>query len=93
MDEPRRYREFYAPVLDPTTSDSFRVHLTDERVKAGGARLKALGEPEKVELRGTSERGGMEVATVLLTYKTATVRASLYRTPDGKIQQLLYYAE
>ena len=31
MDEPRRYREFYAPVLDPTTSDSFRVHLTDER--------------------------------------------------------------
>ena len=30
---------------------------------------------------------------VILTYKTGTVRAFLYRTPDGKIQQLLYYAE
>ena len=46
-----------------------------------------------MELRGTYERGGMEVATVVLTYKTAMVRASLYRTPDGKVQQLLYYAE
>jgi D-alanyl-D-alanine carboxypeptidase len=73
--------------------EEYSVYLTDERVKAGGARLKALGEPEKVEVRGTAERGGMEVATVILTYKTATVRASLYRTPDGKVQQLLYYAE
>lgn len=73
--------------------EEYSVYLTDERVKAGGARLKALGEPQKVEVRGTNERGGMEVATVILTYKTATVRASLYRTPDGKIQQLLYYAE
>ncbi len=73
--------------------EEYSVYLTDERVKAGGERLKALGEPEKVEVRGTSERGGMEVATVILTYKTATVRASLYRTPDGKVQQLLYYAE
>ena len=35
----------------------------------------------------------MEVATVILTYKTGTVRAFLYRTPDGKIQQLLYYGD
>jgi CubicO group peptidase (beta-lactamase class C family) len=73
--------------------EEYSIYLTDERVKAGGARLKALGEPEMVELRGTSERGGMEVANVILTYKTATVRASLYRTPDGKIQQLLFYGE
>ncbi|MBP3957019.1 beta-lactamase family protein [Gemmata sp. G18] len=73
--------------------EEYSVYLTDERVKTGGARLKALGAPEKVEVRGTYERGGMEVATVILTYKTATVRALLYRTPDGKIQQLLYYAE
>lgn len=73
--------------------EEYSVYLTDERVKTGGARLKALGEPQKVEVRSTNERGGMEVATVILTYKTATVRASLYRTPDGKIQQLLYYAE
>jgi D-alanyl-D-alanine carboxypeptidase len=73
--------------------EEFSVYLTDERVKTGGARLKALGEPEKVEVGGTSERGGMEVATVTLTYKSKTVRASLYRTPDGKIQQLLFYGE
>jgi hypothetical protein len=73
--------------------EEYSVSLTDERVKAGGVRLKALGEPEKVEVRGTSERGGMEVATVILTYKTTTVLASLDRTPDGKIQQLLDYAE
>jgi CubicO group peptidase (beta-lactamase class C family) len=73
--------------------EEYSIYLTDERVKAGGARLKALGEPEKVDVGGTSERGGMEVATVTLTYKTKTVRASLYRTPDGKIQQLLLYGE
>ncbi|OWK46725.1 serine hydrolase domain-containing protein [Fimbriiglobus ruber] len=73
--------------------EEYSVYLTDERVKAAGTRLKALGEPEKVEVRGTYERGGMEVATVILSYKKGTVRASLYRTPDGKIQQLLYYAE
>lgn len=73
--------------------EEYSAYLTDERVKAGGARLKALGEAVKVDVRGTSERGGMEVADVILTYKTRTVRAFLYRTPDGKIQQLLYYAE
>ena len=31
MDEPRRYREFYTPVLDLATDDRYRVHLTDER--------------------------------------------------------------
>jgi hypothetical protein len=62
-------------------------------VKAGGARLKALGEPQKVEVESTHERGGMEVASVKLTFKTTKVRASLYRTPDGKIQQLLFYRE
>jgi CubicO group peptidase (beta-lactamase class C family) len=73
--------------------EEFSVYLTEERVKAGGARLKALGEPEKVEFGGSSERGGMEESTVTLTYKTRTVRASLYRTADGKIQQLLFYAQ
>jgi CubicO group peptidase (beta-lactamase class C family) len=73
--------------------EEFSVYLTDERVKAGGARLKALGEPEKVEAEAARERGGMEVADVRLTFKAAKVRASLYRSPDGKIQQLLFYEE
>ena len=73
--------------------DEFSFYLTDERIKAGGARLKALGEAEKVEADSSGERGGMEVTSIKLTYKTAKVRASLYRTPDGKIQQLLFYGE
>ncbi len=73
--------------------EEFSIYLNDERIKAGGARLKALGEPQKVEVGPAHERGGMEVADVKLTFKTAKVRASLYRTPDGKIQQLLFYRE
>lgn len=73
--------------------EEFSFYLNDERIKAGGARLKALGEPQKVEVGPSHERGGMEVADVKLTFKAAKVRASLYRTPDGKIQQLLFYRE
>ena len=73
--------------------EEFSWYLNDERVKEGGARLKALGEPEKVEVLSTSERGGMEVARIRFTFKDAVVTGSLYRTPDGKIQQLLFYKE
>jgi D-alanyl-D-alanine carboxypeptidase len=73
--------------------EEFRIYLTDEKVKSGGARLKALGEITKVEVSPPSERGGMEVAQVKLTFKTARVIGSLYRSTDGKIQQLLFYPE
>ena len=53
-------------------------------------RLKALGEPDKVEVTNTTERGGMEVASLRLIFKNAVLKGSLYRTPDGKIQQLLF---
>ena len=32
----------------------------------------------------------MEVASIRFTFKTAELRGLLYRTPDGKIQQLLF---
>ncbi len=73
--------------------EEFSVYLTPERVTAGGARLKALGEPTKVDVEPAHERGSMEAVVVKLTYKTATVRASMYRTPDGKLQQVLFYSE
>ena len=73
--------------------EEFSIYLTDERVKAGGARLEALGEPKKIEVDPVHERGGMEVAEVKLTFEKVKVRASLYRSPDGKIQQLLFYGE
>ncbi len=70
--------------------EEFSVFLTEERLKAAAPRLKALGEPEKVEVEGVSERGGMEVASIRFQFKTTELRGLLYRSPDGKIQQLLF---
>ncbi len=70
--------------------EEFSVYLTDERVKSASLRLKKLGEPTKVEVLGTSERGGMEVASIRLTFKSAVLKGLLYRSTDGKIQQLLF---
>jgi len=70
--------------------EEFNAFLTDERVQAAAPGLKALGEPETIEVESIEERGGMEVTTFQLAFKTAKLRALLYRTPDGKIQQLLF---
>jgi CubicO group peptidase (beta-lactamase class C family) len=69
----------------------FNEYLTDEKVRGAAARLKALGEPTKVEVDEVSERGGMEVARVRFTFKGTALKAYLYRTPDGKVQEFLLY--
>jgi D-alanyl-D-alanine carboxypeptidase len=71
--------------------EEFSVFLSEKRVAAARDRLKALGEPEKLEVEGTHERGGMEVAVIRFTIKGVKLKGSLYRTPDGKIQQFLLY--
>jgi CubicO group peptidase (beta-lactamase class C family) len=73
--------------------EEFSGYLTDERIKSASERLQALGEPQEVEAGASSERGGMEVTRVTLTFKSAKLRGSLYRSPDGKIEQLLFYGE
>lgn len=70
--------------------EEFSIYLSDERLRSAAPRLKALGEPDKVEVEHTVERGGMEVAAIRFTFKNVVLKASLYRTPDGKIQQLLF---
>jgi D-alanyl-D-alanine carboxypeptidase len=70
--------------------DEFSAYLTDQRVKAAAPRLRDLGEPSKVEVTGSYERGGMEVASIRLTFKSAVLKGLLYRSTDGKIQQLLF---
>lgn len=74
-------------------SDEFSFFLTDDRISSAAERLRHLGEPEKVESDPPSERGGMQVVNVKLTFKSAKLRASLYRLPNGKIEQLLFYGE
>jgi CubicO group peptidase (beta-lactamase class C family) len=68
--------------------EEFSQFLSKEKVEGAKARLGALGEAT-AEVEGTYERGGMEVAMIRFTFKDAVLRASLYRTPDGKIQQFL----
>ncbi len=91
----RFFAQLQAGQVDRTQlGEEFSVCLTGERVKSGGARLKELGEPLSVTLTGPpAERGGMEVVQAQLKFQTASLRASLYRTPDGQIQQLIFTRE
>ena len=63
--------------------------LSDAKVKGAAERLGPLGEPTSVEVEGLSERGGMEVASVRFTFPKVVLKALLYRTPDGKVQEFL----
>jgi D-alanyl-D-alanine carboxypeptidase len=67
--------------------------ITDERIRSAAPRLKDLGQPISREADPPTERGGMRVDVGRLSFPNAKLRASLYRTPDGKIQQLLLYGE
>jgi D-alanyl-D-alanine carboxypeptidase len=69
--------------------EEFSLFVTHERLQAAAPRLKAMGEPEKVEVSGVYERGGMEVSSIRFKFKSATLGGLLYRSPDGKIQQFL----
>jgi hypothetical protein len=70
--------------------EEFGLFLTNLRLRTAAPRLWALGEPDKVEVVRIYERGGMEVALLHFTFKTAELEGLLYRTRDGKIQQLLF---
>jgi CubicO group peptidase (beta-lactamase class C family) len=91
----RFFRDLQSGQIDRTKlSEEFNIYMTDDRVKSGGARLKELGEPLSVSISAPpGERGGMEVVQAELKFKTASLRASLYRTPDGQIQQLIFTRE
>jgi len=71
--------------------EEYSHYLTAERVRGAKERLGPLGEPDSVELDPAYERGGMEVVTVHFTFKKLKVKAMMYRTPDGKMQQFLLY--
>jgi D-alanyl-D-alanine carboxypeptidase len=71
-------------------ADEFSAYLTEDRVKAAAPKLKALGEPEEVEVVSVGERGGLEVASIRLKFKSAVMKGLMYRSTDGKIEQLLF---
>jgi D-alanyl-D-alanine carboxypeptidase len=71
--------------LSPELSE----YLGDERLRTAAPRLRALGEPTKVEAADTRERGGMEVTNIRFHFEDRVVKALLYRTPDGRVHEFL----
>ena len=68
--------------------EEFAIFVTDERLRSASPRLKAMGEPEKVEVTGVYERGGMEVASIRFKFKSATlggVALSLARRQNSAV--------
>jgi D-alanyl-D-alanine carboxypeptidase len=88
------FHEMQAGKLDRSKlGEEFSYFLSHERVKAAAERYKPLGEPQKVDVGTLYERGGMAVAPIHLSFKNLKLTGLLYRTPDGKIQQLLFHKE
>ena len=65
----------------------FSLFLDEPKVQSASARLKPYGPAKTIETLDLSERGGMEVSAIQLTFKAAELRVLMYRTPDGLIQQ------
>lgn len=70
--------------------EEFSFFLKDGVVPAAAARMKAFGEPLKAVVESIGERGGMEVSTTRLEFASGALKVLMYRTPDGKIQQIFF---
>ncbi len=78
-------------VIDLSTlGEDFTQYLTGERVAAARKALNALGPIANIRVAATTERGGMEVATILFDVGKTPARGLMYRTPDGRIQEFLF---
>lgn len=71
-----------------TLGEEFDVFLKDTFIAPAAARLKLYGEPTGATVESIGERGGMEVSTTRLEFKSGVLKVLMYRTPDGRIQQL-----
>jgi CubicO group peptidase (beta-lactamase class C family) len=69
--------------------EELSIYYDDARIAAAVPRLAALGKPTRVEAGKPRERGGMEVTTVEIAFASRVVKAMLYRTPDGIVQEFL----
>jgi D-alanyl-D-alanine carboxypeptidase len=68
--------------------EEFDVFLKDAFIAPAAARLQGYGEPAAAVVESIGERGGMEVSTTRLVFKSGVLKVLMYRTPDGRIQQL-----
>jgi len=80
-------------VIRSQFNPEFNHYLTDEKIAGAAKRLKRFGNPKKVEVINSRERGGMEVTTTRLTFSSGELRVLMYRRPDGKIEQFFVSQE
>ena len=73
-----------------TLSDDYSAFLTPALVAGAHASLRPISA---VEVTATSERGGMEVAQIKFKTGSDLEKAIMYRSPDGKIQEVLFQRE
>lgn len=84
------FGQLQAGRLEPRgISEEMAIYYDAKRVAAASKRVRPLGPPTRVEADRPRERGGMEVTVVRLVFADRTIRASMYRTPDGVVQQFL----
>jgi CubicO group peptidase (beta-lactamase class C family) len=65
----------------------FNAFMTPQRIAEAATSLAPLGTPQ-IENTRSALRGGFVVNVLSITFKTKSMRAILYRTPDGKIAEL-----
>lgn len=70
--------------------DDANQYFDDARVRASAAKLAAYGAVTKVKIDSRGERGGLEVTTFTLTFPASTLSGWMFRSPDGKIRQVLF---
>jgi D-alanyl-D-alanine carboxypeptidase len=76
-----------------TLGDDFNLFLTPELVATARKSLGSLGKIGELRVEAAVERGGMEVAILHFKIGQTGAQAYMYRTPDGKIQELLIARE
>ncbi len=68
--------------------EEFSHFMSASRVQAAAARLRAI-QPLEFVITERRERGGMEVSTIRIEHPGGALRALLYRSTDGKVQEFL----
>ncbi|MBA3500711.1 MAG: beta-lactamase family protein [Myxococcota bacterium] len=69
--------------------EDLSAYYDDARVAAAAAKLRALGPPT-VTVTSRDERGALEVTHLSIAFPSKTFNATMFRSPDGKIRQLLF---
>ena len=72
-------------------ADEFNAFLTADRLSAWSKSLQGTGEISDVQPGPIVERGGLEVSSLRLNVGSTPIRTLMYRAPDGKVEEFLFF--